>query len=198
MTNKGIWISTTGLTVFLIGSCAAENVSRPPPEQAASPQVSVSAPPTTPAPPASAAMTTAEPPPTAAPSASAPVAEAAPEWKQLKGTAGSSDRWGSGWLDLETVRDFKEGTQLRLQLGGTAKTVAVRLLGVNQSPDDKAGIVGQYDVPNDKLLTVRLGADYERVKQISVHGKYAWNLYGGPKNGPATLLKVEVAERTQK
>jgi len=184
------------LSLFLLASCGAESASRPPAEQAAPTQVAPVASP--PAPPL------APPPgPTAsapAPEPTTPVAatEAPSEWKQLKGTSGSSDRWGSGWLDLEVVRDFAEGTQLRLQVGGSAKTIAIRLLGVDQSPDDKSGIIGQYDVPGDRLVTAKLSASYEKIKQISVHGKYAWNMYGGPKNGPATVLRIEVIEPAKK
>ncbi|MDD5719232.1 MAG: hypothetical protein PHQ53_06055, partial [Candidatus Krumholzibacteria bacterium] len=36
----------------------------------------------------------------------------------LAGEIGSSPQWGSGWLDLATVADFKKGDALRLRIGG--------------------------------------------------------------------------------
>lgn len=184
------------LAPLLLASCGAESSSRPPPEQPIPSQVATAESP--PAPPLAPPPSTTASAPTPEPTTPVAATEAPPEWKQLKGTAGSSDRWGSGWLELEAVRDFSEGTQLRLQVGGSAKTIAIRLLGVDQAPDDKSGIIGQYDVTGDRLVTANLSTSYEKIKQISVHGKHAWNMYGGPKNGPATVLRIEVIEAPKK
>jgi hypothetical protein len=45
----------------------------------------------------------------------------------LSGKTVSSSRLGSGWLDLDSPRNFKRGDTLRLRIGGKAKN-KVRLL----------------------------------------------------------------------
>ena len=47
----------------------------------------------------------------------------------VSGVVGSSNRWGSGWIDLDVTMDFKTGDRLRLTIGGTANKIKVRLHG---------------------------------------------------------------------
>ena len=115
----------------------------------------------------------------------------------LQGELGVSSRWGSGWLDLSRMMDFKEEDKLRLQIGGTAEKILVRLLGRGISPDSPSGIVGgAIDVPTNRIVELKLDTDYNNIIQISVHGHSSpWNLYDlGAQNGPATLLKAELLE----
>ena len=74
--------------------------------------------------------------------------------------AGSSSRWGSGWIDLEETMDFKKGDKLRLSIGGTARKIKVRLLPRGQSPDSTAGILpGDVAVPPNKIVELALQSD---------------------------------------
>ena len=90
---------------------------------------------------------------------------------------------------------FQKGDKLRLQIGGTAKKILVRLLARGISPDTPSGIVGgSLNVPANRIVEIKLDSDYKNIIQISVHGhSRPWNLYNlGAQNGPATLLKCEV------
>ncbi len=119
---------------------------------------------------------------------------AKPVWLRLDGTTGSSSQWGSGWLDLATPTDFAKGTRLRVRVGGTAKKIFVRLLAKGVSPDSSRGIVGgALNVPENRVVEVRLDVDRKGIKQISVHGgPNPWNKQLGSSIGPATLEAVEV------
>jgi len=108
----------------------------------------------------------------------------------LAGETGSSSRWGSGWLDLTTSRDFVKGDRLRLQIGGTAEKVIVRLLSRGMSPESSAGIVGgAIAVPENRIVEVALDTDRKGIIQISVHGgPNPWGKFPlGGNNGPATI-----------
>lgn len=122
-------------------------------------------------------------------------ASSAETWQRVAGKIGSSDQWGSGWLDLAKASDFKVGERLRLSIGGSARKVIVRLLAKGQAPDDPVGIVGIFEVPKDGKLEVTLDDDYPGTIQISVHGgPNPWGKFPlGGGNGPATLIKVERA-----
>lgn len=112
----------------------------------------------------------------------------------LKGRIGASSRWGSGWIDLASARDFAKDDVLQLKIGGTAKSILVRLIAKGQSPDSANGIIGVgVNVPDDRIIKIKLSSAYYNIVQISVHGgSNPWGKYPlGESNGPATL---EVAE----
>jgi len=114
-------------------------------------------------------------------------------WQRVQGRIGSSADYGSGWLDLATMGDFKQGTRLRLIVGGTAQKVIVRLLSQGDSPDRPTGIVGIFDVPSSRRVVVTLDGDFLNIVQISVHGGPSpfglFPLPGG--NSPAFVTEVE-------
>jgi len=113
----------------------------------------------------------------------------------LQGRIGHSTQWGSGWLDLTVVRDFKQGDKLRLKVGGSAKKIVVRLLSEDDSPDDPAGVDGgPIEVPQNGMVDKTLLENHSKVKQISVHGnENPWGQFPlGGGNGPATLLGAEL------
>ncbi len=108
-----------------------------------------------------------------------------------------------GWIDLKEITDLKRGDELKLTIGGTAKTVIVRLLPVGHEFKEPYKIVGKFDVlrsrdraaPYDAVgtLSIKLDEDIPKVKLISVHGgkvAFIWSL--GETNGPATLLSAEL------
>ncbi|MBZ0193240.1 MAG: hypothetical protein K8F34_16330 [Candidatus Kuenenia stuttgartiensis] len=112
------------------------------------------------------------------------------EVQLLAGEIGSSSRWGSGWLDLAAITDFAKGDRLRLQIGGTANKVLVRLLPEGRFPDSSVGIVGgAVTVPENRIVEVVLDEDRKGIIQISVHGgPNPWGRFRlGGGNGPATL-----------
>ena len=116
----------------------------------------------------------------------------------LSGVAGSSNRWGSGWIDLDDTMDFKKGDRLRLTIGGTANKIKVRLLPRGRSPDSTAGILpGDVSVPQNRTVEVELDSDHLRISQISVHGgPNPWGAFPlGGGNGPAILEKAELIRR---
>lgn len=114
-------------------------------------------------------------------------------WQRVQGRIGSSSDYGSGWLDLATMSDFKQGTRLRLVVGGTAQKIIARLLSQGDSPDRPTGIVGTFDVPSSRKVVVSLDGDFLNTVQISVHGGPnpfgMFPLPGG--NGPAFVTEVE-------
>jgi hypothetical protein len=114
-------------------------------------------------------------------------------WQRVQGRIGSSGDYGSGWLDLATMSDFKQGVRLRLVVGGTAQKVLVRLLPQGESPDRPSGIAGTFDVATSRKVVVTLDGDFLNVVQISVHGGPnpfgMFPLPGG--NGPAFVTEVE-------
>jgi hypothetical protein len=113
---------------------------------------------------------------------------------RLQGTPGSSQQWGSGWLNLSPRMNFYKGDKLRLSIGGTrVKRVIVRLLGATESAETSAGAIPEPKEVKQGVVEVVLTEDYPQIKQISVHGgtdlwNGAFNL--GSANGPATLNKV--------
>ena len=116
------------------------------------------------------------------------------QWKPLKGSIGVSNRWGSGWIDLDQMMDFQKGDHLRLRIGGTAKKAVVRFLEKGRDPSDPVGIDQIVTIPEDRIVEVELKNGYRNVIQISIHGgPNPWGLYPlGGGNGPATLISVEV------
>ena len=112
----------------------------------------------------------------------------------LSGSTGVSDRWGSGWLDLNQPTDFEPGDIIRLKIGGTANTVVVRLLSEEQFSGDPSGIVSNpLTVPSNRVLEVKLSESRHRITQISVHGgSQPWSYALGDQNGFATLESVEL------
>ena len=113
---------------------------------------------------------------------------------RLIGEPGMSQKWGAGWLALAEPINFKKGDKLRLKIGGTAKTILVRLLPKNEFPDLPVGIVTDLiKVPIDRIVEIELGQPYEGIIQISVHGgSQAWHYNLGGDNGPASLYFVEL------
>jgi hypothetical protein len=113
---------------------------------------------------------------------------------RLQGTPGSSQQWGSGWLNLNPPMSFHKGDRLKLSIGGSrVRRVIVRLLGATESAETSAGAIPEPKEVKQGLVEVVLDEDYPNIKQISVHGgtdlwNGAFNL--GSDNGPATLNKV--------
>jgi len=114
------------------------------------------------------------------------------ECTRLMGTIGASSQWGSGWIDLP-LTNINANETLRLSIGGSASEVLVRILKENESPDSPTGILGQFTVPNPRVIEFRAGQDFNNVKQISVHGGVnPWGQFPlGGGNGPATIMKAE-------
>lgn len=113
----------------------------------------------------------------------------------LMGTIDDSPRWGSGWLELNGPRDFSQGNKLSLYIGGDAEKVKVRLLPKGSDPNSRAGILpGVYQVPDDRIVVIKLLANRPSIVQVSVHGgSNPWGKYPlGGNNGPATLEQVVV------
>lgn len=114
--------------------------------------------------------------------------------QSLAGPIDSSSRWGSGWMDLAPPVDFQKGEKLKVQVGGTAKKVLVRLLPASASADSEAGVLGgAMDVPETRMLEVPLAQPHKQIKQISVHGgPNPWGKFPlGGGNGSATIVSVE-------
>lgn len=114
--------------------------------------------------------------------------------ESLKGRVGASSQWGSGWIDLEVMANFKRGDKLKLRVGGTATSIVVRFLSKGDNPNDPVGIDGGIvKIPENRVTQITLNEDHKNVVQVSVHGgSNPWNLYPmGGGNGPATILSVE-------
>lgn len=114
--------------------------------------------------------------------------------QSIDGQNGSSPKWGSGWLDLRQPTTFESGTCLRLSIGGSASRIIIRLLRVDDDPNQAVGIIGErWNVPTSRELVVRLSQRFPNVKQISVHGNpHPWHYDLGSRNGPATLDSVTI------
>ena len=112
----------------------------------------------------------------------------------LDGIAGASSRWGAGWIDFVKPMDFEANDRLRLQVGGTAEKIIVRLLGDGQFPNDPVGIVAYaIEVPKDRIVEIVLHKGQKKIIQISVHGgTNPWNIPLGGQNGSATLIGAEL------
>jgi hypothetical protein len=113
--------------------------------------------------------------------------------QELSCRLGSSSQFGSGWCDLEAPTTFAAGTCLKLQVGGSARQVVVRLLARGQDPNEAVGVVGgAQSVPATRLLVLKLPRTFPNTIQLSVHGNSsAWQFSLGTQNGPADLLGVE-------
>lgn len=112
----------------------------------------------------------------------------------LQGTVGYSTQYFSGWLDLKSLINFKQGDVLKLRLGGSATKVVVRLLSKDSDANLPSGIDGGIvEVPKSKTIQILLEEDHDKVIQISVHGgPNPWNLYPlGGGNGAVTLRSAE-------
>jgi len=119
--------------------------------------------------------------------------------ERLIGRTGSLSDFGSGWLDLATPTTFHRGDKLRIEVGGTASRILVRLLPVGFSPDNPDLVVERNIAvpPKDRVITITLGADYRNISQISVHGnRVAFRQFLlGDGNGPATIVSVDHLKR---
>lgn len=112
----------------------------------------------------------------------------------LTGLTGASSQWGSGWMLLRPPVDFQKGERLKIQLGGTAEKVLVRLLPKGASPDSDVGIVGDaISVPKSRVIEVTITEARKEIEQISVHGgPNPWGTFPlSPGNGPATIVSIE-------
>jgi hypothetical protein len=122
----------------------------------------------------------------------------------LNGNIGSSGQYGSGWIDLFSMQNFKKGDNIRLTIGGSAQKILVRLLSAGQFPEQPVGILPGKDpekgnafvtkVPINRIVLVKLDSSYSNVIQISVHGgPNPWGQFPlGASNGPATIINAEV------
>lgn len=123
---------------------------------------------------------------------------------QITGNVGSSSQWGSGWIELSPMQNFKSGDRLRLTIGGSAQNILIRLFSTGQSPDQPVGILPgkaavkgnafAIPVPKNRIVVVELDSAYSNVLQISVHGgPNPWGQFPlGFSNGPATIIKADL------
>lgn len=113
--------------------------------------------------------------------------------QSLNCNLGASDRWGSGWCDLNPPVTFSAGVCLKLGVGGSANRVVARILGRGQDPNQAVGLVtDSVSVPQDRQLILKLQRQYPNSAQISIHGgKAAWHIRFPESNGPAALNTVE-------
>jgi hypothetical protein len=112
----------------------------------------------------------------------------------VPGNPGASPQWGSGWMDLATSTDFKQGEKLRLRIGGTATKILVRFLSKGTDPNTPSGIDGEpLQIPANRIVEMTLKTDHLNVVQVSVHGgPNPWGYFPlGGGNGPAHLLSIE-------
>jgi hypothetical protein len=114
--------------------------------------------------------------------------------EMLIGTLHKSTDAGSGWVNLQKPIDLRKGDRLRVQVGGAAAKILVRVLEDLNAADEPVGIEGGVrDVPADRTVEVAIAADHPATKQISVHGgARAWSVPLGKDNGPATIESVEL------
>ena len=113
--------------------------------------------------------------------------------ERLGGTVGASEKFGSGWIDLQQPVDFGKGDRLRLIVGGNATRVVIRLLPKDKARDSSEGLLGgPVEVPKTRVVEVVLREDRLQVVQISVHGgPNPWGHFPMPNNGPAALQSAE-------
>lgn len=116
----------------------------------------------------------------------------ATEAQELSCKLGSSTRYGSGWCDLDVPLTFAADTCLRLQVGGVARQVIVRILARGQDANEAVGVVGGVQaVPANRQVVVKLPRIFANAIQLSVHGNAsAWQFNLGAQNGQADLLGV--------
>ncbi len=112
----------------------------------------------------------------------------------LNGDIDNDSKWGSSYMDLNPFRNFHAGAKLRITLQDrNANCVLVRLLGSDQDPSKKVGIVGgSLEVRADRTVSVELTQDYNNIKQISVHGKEPWGQTICPRNGNARIESIQI------
>lgn len=122
-------------------------------------------------------------------------------YEEIEGTLGSSDDWGSGWIDLRDNRNFEKGQKIVLKVGGTAENIVVRFLPVGTNPGSPRMILKSGSPPspiieiNDsRLVEITINKDYTSIQQISVHGgPKVFGIYDlGEDNGSATLVSVSM------
>ena len=113
--------------------------------------------------------------------------------ERLGGTVGASEKFGSGWIDLQQPVDFVKGDRLRIVVGGNASRVVIRLLPKDKPRDSSEGLLGApVEVPKTRVVEVVLREDRLQVVQISVHGgPNPWGHFPMPNNGPAALQAAE-------
>ncbi len=112
----------------------------------------------------------------------------------LAGQINSSKKFGVGWIDLNSLVNFKKGDIIRISIGGTAQIVRVRLLPAGSHPNSPAGLISEkFHVPDDRIIEINVLKDQYNVSQISVHGgQNPWGESLGADNGTATLKSVEL------
>jgi hypothetical protein len=108
----------------------------------------------------------------------------------LSGTIGSSSEFKSGWMDLTPPFNFMRNDSIKIEVGGSARVVLIRLLNVRDSPDSQTGIVGKPCKVNNGEVYLKLTRDYPAIKQISVHGGSPWGNSLVVNNGNATVQHV--------
>jgi hypothetical protein len=111
----------------------------------------------------------------------------------LNGKYGASPKWGSGWMDFTPPINIESSTCLRIEVGGTASKVLIRLLPHGEDAGQPVGIMGGiHAVPSSRILMARITNKHPNISQISIHGNpKAWQFNLGINNGPATLESIE-------
>jgi hypothetical protein len=105
---------------------------------------------------------------------------------QLIGTIDESPKWGSGWINI-SKSNFQKGDSLKLDVGGSAKKIIVRLLKDGDDPNTSSGAIGEFDIPKNRVLFIQLSHDYPDIIQISANGgPHPWQ-WSFPGNGQATI-----------
>lgn len=134
----------------------------------------------------------------------AAILQITPLWAQSSGSAehcrelvgtigeGQGPGWGSGWIDLTPVQDFRKGDRLRIKVGRDAKKVFVQLLRNGTPPGSPIGIIGSaVKVPASREIDVRIPGSRHDIWQIAVHGgPRPFKMPIHPDNPPATLVSV--------
>ena len=154
-----------GFGVLLLGACGAQNV---PPEATAPEQSEIVR---------DTAAAAAEP--------------LACDYVPLAGGFGIGPD-GNAWLDLQEVRDFPAGSQIRLKTGGNAQEILVRLLPDGEDPNEAVGVVGGFAIPEDREIAIVLDEAYSSVVQVSIHGGQPWEFVLEGQNGAPTLQEVAI------
>jgi hypothetical protein len=113
--------------------------------------------------------------------------------RKIDGKLGQSSQWNAAWLELPAGTSFRSGSRLRLTVGGDARRVYIRLLPKGASADGPIGVLGEFDVPDRRIVEVRVDRTRDDIVQISVHGspKLWGTLRLGSRNGSVTLEEVK-------
>lgn len=115
------------------------------------------------------------------------------ECASLSGQQGSSNQWGSAWLELSQAVDLASGEKVQIQLGGEADAVIVRLLLRGQDPGMRVGVLSKpLRVTEDNVVSMPINSEVRSVVQISVHGGPSpWGMDDlGQSNGAALINSV--------